>query len=92
MRKNRNARNRNYQAAVLDQSDSHGQDSSAGGLDPAAKRKKQRIEVIDEDIIEDALLRLQIANNCLIHHTATTVETAEWVVHFTQQISQIPYR
>ncbi|KAL8692592.1 MAG: hypothetical protein Q9218_002408 [Villophora microphyllina] len=92
MRKNRNARNRNYQAAVLGQSDAHAQDSSGSGANVRSKRKKQRTEIVDEDTIDDALLRLQVVNNCLIHHTTATVETAEWVAHFTEQISQIPYR
>ncbi|KAI4255533.1 MAG: hypothetical protein LQ352_002521 [Teloschistes flavicans] len=92
MRKNRNARNRNYQAAVLGQSDPHAQESSGSGASAASKRKGQRTKIIDEDMIDDALLRLQVANSCLVHHTAATVETAEWVMHFTEQISQIPYR
>ncbi|KAL8772884.1 MAG: hypothetical protein Q9194_004483 [Teloschistes cf. exilis] len=92
MRKNRNARNRNYQAAVLGQSDSHAQERSKSEANGASKRKGQRPKIIDEDIIDDALLRLQVVNNCLVHHTAVTTETAEWVMHFTEQISQIPYR
>ncbi|KAL9585473.1 MAG: hypothetical protein Q9212_001506 [Teloschistes hypoglaucus] len=92
MRKNRNARNRNYQAAVLGQSDSHAQETSESGANAASKRKGQKSKIIDEDIIDDALLRLQVVNNCLVHHTALAIETAEWVMHFTEQISQIPYR
>lgn len=92
MRKNRNARNRNYQATVLGQSDSHAQERSESEAKRASKRKGQRPKIIDEDIIDDALLRLQVVNNCLVHHTAVTIETAEWVMHFTEQISQIPYR
>ncbi|KAL8872426.1 MAG: hypothetical protein Q9174_001946 [Haloplaca sp. 1 TL-2023] len=92
VRKNRNARNRNYQAAVLGQADPQSLNASATASNAAAKRTKQRTEVLDEDIIDDALLRLQISNKCLIHHTAASVETAEWVAYFTEQISQIPYR
>ena len=58
---------------------------------PSRRRKAAEVYV-DEDLIEDALLRLQIMNNCLVHHTATTFESAEWVANFTQHISQIPYR
>ncbi|KAI4205667.1 MAG: hypothetical protein LQ350_000164 [Teloschistes chrysophthalmus] len=92
MRKNRNARNRNYQAAVLGQSDSHAEERSESGANAASKRKGQKPKIIDEDIIDDALLRLQVVNHCLVHHTALPIETAEWVMHFTEQISQIPYR
>ncbi|KAL8707620.1 MAG: hypothetical protein Q9220_007358 [cf. Caloplaca sp. 1 TL-2023] len=85
-RKNRIAQNRAYQTAVL------GQDNTTKGSNTAAKHKKRKPEVIDEDIIEDALVRLQVVHDCLIHHTAATIETAEWMAHFTEQISQIPYR
>ncbi|KAL8681624.1 MAG: hypothetical protein Q9186_002293 [Xanthomendoza sp. 1 TL-2023] len=92
MRKNKNAKNRAYQAAVLGQSDAHVPDSSTTGSTAASRRRKPRVEIVDEDMIEDALLRLQVMNNCLVHHTAAPVETAEWIAHFTEQISQIPYR
>ncbi|KAL8950881.1 MAG: hypothetical protein Q9222_003115 [Ikaeria aurantiellina] len=85
-RKNRIAQNRAYQTAVL------GQDDTTKRSTTAARHKKQQTGVVNEDIIEDALVRLQVVHNCLIHHTAATVETAEWVAHFTEQISQIPYR
>lgn len=92
IRKNRNARNRAYTAAVRSQLDSNIEDGSATGSTASTRRKKQRTDTVDEDIIEDALLRLQVVHNCLIHHAAASVETAEWVAHFTEQISQIPYR
>ena len=87
MRKNRTAENRAYQAKVLSQAQA---DETSAVNQP--KRRKAPVEVIDEDMIEDALLRLQIMNGCLVHHTMTTVETAEWVANFTQHISTIPYR
>ena len=83
MRKNRTAENRAYQAKVLSQ-------AQADVAHP--KRKKSPAEIVDEDMIEDALLRLQVMNGCLVHHTMTSVETAEWVANFTQHISTIPYR
>ncbi|KAL8669451.1 MAG: hypothetical protein Q9168_005957 [Polycauliona sp. 1 TL-2023] len=92
MRKNRNAKNRAYQAAVLSQPDPNALEHGMNGPDPASKRKKPRVEVVDEDAIEDSLVRLQVMNRCLVHHAAAPVETAEWVAHFTEQISQIPYR
>ena len=87
MRKNRTAENRAYQAKVLSQAQAD--DTSAGNQ---SKRRKAPVEIIDEDMIDDALLRLQVMNGCLVHHTMTTVETAEWVANFTQHISTIPYR
>ena len=87
MRKNRTAENRAYQAKVLSQAQAD--EASAG---TQTKRKKAPAEIVDEDMIEDALLRLQVMNGCLVHHTMTTVETAEWVANFTQHISTIPYR
>ncbi|KAI9753994.1 MAG: hypothetical protein M1815_005893 [Lichina confinis] len=56
------------------------------------KKKKPQPQYIDEDVIEDALLRLQAMHTCLIHHTASAVETAEWIANFTQHISTIPYK
>ena len=87
MRKNRTAENRAYQAKVLNQAQS---DQAPSGSQ--AKRKKAPVEIVDEDMIEDALLRLQVMNGCLVHHTTTSIETAEWVANFTQHISTIPYR
>lgn len=87
MRKNRTAENRAYQAKVLSQV--HANEASAGNQ---PKRKKASVEIVDEDMIEDALLRLQVMNGCLVHHTMTSLETAEWVANFTQHISTIPYR
>lgn len=87
MRKNKNVRNRAYQAAVISQLE-----GAADTSQTASKRKKPAAWYIDEDMIEDALLRLQVMHGCLIHHTGATVETAEWVANFTQHISTIPYR
>ncbi|CAD6591699.1 MAG: hypothetical protein ASARMPRED_005558 [Alectoria sarmentosa] len=87
MRKNRTAENRAYQAKVLSQAQVD--ETPAGNQ---SKRKKAPVEIVDEDMIEDVLLRLQVMNECLVHHTMTSVETAEWVANFTQHISTIPYR
>lgn len=92
IRKNRNARNRAYTAAVLGKATSSDQDRTSRGVAATSKAKKQRLDVVDEDMIEDAMLRLQVVHNCLVHHAAVPVEIAEWAVHFTEQISQIPYR
>jgi crossover junction endonuclease EME1 len=94
MKKNKNTRNKAYQAAVMNQSnsvdDTTGNPSMQGR---ASKRKKKPTpEYIDEDMIEDALLRLQVVHKCLVLHTAAIIQTAEWVSTFTQHISTIPYR
>lgn len=89
MKKNKTAENRAYQAKV----NSLGQaDDIPASSQTTSKKKRSAIEVMDEDLIEDALLRLQVVSGCLVHHTATSVETAEWVANFTQHISTIPYR
>ena len=82
-RKNKNNKNRAYQASVLGQT---------GTQTTVSQRKKPVDAIVDEDLVEDALLQLQVIHGCLTHHTAATVQTAEWIAIFTQQISQIPYR
>lgn len=91
MRKNKTAENRAYQDRVcsLSQSNTDGMPTAS---QQTSKKKKPVSEFVDEDMIEDALLRLQIMNGSLVHHTNTSVETAEWVANFTQHISTIPYR
>lgn len=56
------------------------------------QQQQQQQEYVDEDMVEDGLLRLQVMHTCLVHHTASAVETAEWVAIFTQHISTIPYK
>ena len=82
-RKNKNNKNRAYQASVLGQ---------AGNQTTFSQRKKPMDAIVDEDLVEDALLQLQVIHGCLIHHTAATMQTAEWIAIFTQHISQIPYK
>ena len=91
MRKNKIAENRAYQDRVNSLSQSN-TDGVPPASQQASKRKKPVSDFVDEDLIEDALLRLQIVNGSLVHHTNTSVETAEWVANFTQHISTIPYR
>ena len=90
-RKNKTAENRAYQDRVnaLSQSNTDGVPSASQQV---SKKRKPVSGFVDEDLIEDALLRLQIMNGSLVHHTNTSVETAEWVANFTQHISTIPYR
>jgi crossover junction endonuclease EME1 len=88
MRKNRNVKNRQFTAAVRSHLD---QEEQAPTASQRTKKKKLQ-EYVDEDMIGDALLRLQVIHGTLIHHTAVMIETAEWIVAFTQQISTIPYK
>ncbi|KND87686.1 Crossover junction endonuclease eme1 [Tolypocladium ophioglossoides CBS 100239] len=86
LRKNRNLRNRQFasgvrahQELVNPSRDQRRNESSKGGY-------------ISEDLIEDAMLRLQVKHDIFIHHTMIAAETAKWVATFTQHISTIPYR
>jgi crossover junction endonuclease EME1 len=88
VRKNRNVKNRQFTAAVRSHFDQEGQAPAAS---QRTKKKKEQ-DYVDEDRIEDALLRLQVIHGTLIHHTAAMIETAEWIVTFTQHISTIPYK
>ncbi|KAM0665092.1 hypothetical protein ACQRIT_007973 [Beauveria bassiana] len=83
MRKNRNIRNRQFAAGVRSQNESQ----TAPG-----RRRAEPVEYIDEDMVEDTMLRLQVEHDVLIHHTAIPLETAQWISIFTQNISTIPYK
>lgn len=92
MRKNSTTQNRAYQAAVLREMEPDNQAESSAAPVASRRSKKPAHEHVDPDMIEDALLRLQVLYGCLIHHTAAPVETAEWVSTFTVHISTIPSR
>jgi crossover junction endonuclease EME1 len=87
MRKNRNVKNRQFTEAVRSQMSRELEEPS----NQKGKKKKQQ-EYVDEDMIEDSLLRLQVIHGAQIHHTAATVDTAQWIMIFTQHISTTPYR
>jgi crossover junction endonuclease EME1 len=86
MRKNKTVQNRKYVQQVRGQMPAEEQTASQ------KRRRKPEQEYVDEDLIEDALLKLQVMHGVLIHHTKVAIETAEWVIVFTQHISTIPYR
>ncbi|OTB16185.1 hypothetical protein K445DRAFT_317165 [Daldinia sp. EC12] len=97
MRKNKNILNRRFASAVraLDTTTHNDNNDNAAGsssTNQSRRRNNAQQEYIDEDIVEDALLSLQVVHGALIHHTNAQVETAEWVAVFTQHISTIPYR
>ncbi|PHH86410.1 hypothetical protein CDD83_10300 [Cordyceps sp. RAO-2017] len=92
IRKNRNLRNRQFAAGVR-----ANQPSSTTTTQPAARGRRGRegggpAQYIPEDQVEDAVLRLQVEHDVLVHHTTVPVETARWVATFTQHISTIPYK
>ncbi|KAJ5945674.1 hypothetical protein N7454_002513 [Penicillium verhagenii] len=86
MRKNRNSRNRAYQAEFLNPP------PPAVRAAENRKNKPENTPPVDDDTIEDALLTLQVTYSCLIHHTNAPGESAEWIKNFTEHISTIPYR
>jgi crossover junction endonuclease EME1 len=93
MRRNRNARNRQFTSAVRNLNSEVAPESSSACLPTGRRRKtKEAPEYMDEDKIENALLELQVLHGALIHHTNAPVETAQWIAVFTQHISTAPYR
>lgn len=95
LRKNAAARNRQFQAAVR-AADAANNDNALPPPSTQGQRRRKEPKppppTFDETIVEDALLSLQVIHNALVHHTVLPVETAEWIVVFTQQISTIPKR
>ncbi|KAG5982315.1 hypothetical protein E4U55_002063 [Claviceps digitariae] len=90
MRKNRSNRNRKFTSGVR----AAGDETAAAASSSSSTTSKARAaaDYISEDIIEDAMLSLHVEHGILLHHTAAPVETAKWVVNFTQHISTIPYK
>ncbi|EXM28932.1 hypothetical protein RAB80_000235 [Fusarium oxysporum f. sp. vasinfectum] len=84
MRKNRNLRNRQFTSNVRAQ--------EAAASTAGRRRNNPPPEYVSEELIEDALLQLQVMHEVLIHHTMIPMETAEQILTFTQHISTIPYR
>ncbi|KAE8154936.1 ERCC4 domain-containing protein [Aspergillus avenaceus] len=99
MRKNHNSRNRAYQAELRRQYE-QSQPQPQPSTTTTRRRKQQQpnnnkpetTPPVDDDTIEDALLQLQVTHSCLIHHTATPTDSAEWIKNFTEHISTVPYR
>ena len=99
LKKNSNARNRTYTAAVRAQ-----MLPADADVDPAVsqtrvrKRKKPTAESLDlshvtTDVADDLLLHLQLAHQpVLIHQTVTPTESASQISALTQHLSTRPYR
>ncbi|KAI5864012.1 ERCC4 domain-containing protein [Durotheca rogersii] len=98
MRKNKNLLNRQFASAVRGLDDAPPSSSSAPQQQQPSSRRRRGARAppqqhyVDEDMIEDALLALQVEHGALIHHTAAGADTASWVASFTQHVSTVPYR
>ncbi|PLB38037.1 uncharacterized protein BDW47DRAFT_105711 [Aspergillus candidus] len=87
-RKNQTARNRAFQAAVRRAAAAPPSTSSSS----RQRTAKQQPDPISDDVVEDALLALQVTHTCLIHHSSTPAESATWIKTFTEHVSTVPYR
>lgn len=85
-RKNKTIKNRGFTEAVRNQMNPAEPNTSQRG------KKKKEEPYVDEDLIEHALLKLQVVHGVLIHHSQVTENTPEWIRSFTQHISTIPYK
>ncbi|KAF4344812.1 crossover junction endonuclease eme1 [Fusarium beomiforme] len=84
MRKNRNLRNRQFASNL------RAQEATVSAS--SRRRNNPPQEYVSEELVEDALLQLQVMHDVLIHHTMIPMETAEQILTFTQHISTVPYR
>jgi crossover junction endonuclease EME1 len=89
MKENRNVRNRQFVSAVTGKLTNS---ESTSAVATSRRKKATPKEYIDEDLIEDALLSLQVRHKVLIHHTRVPIETAKQIAIFTQQLSTLPYK
>ena len=99
LRKNKTAKNRAYTAAVRTQMTDDEQAHPPASSQPRRKRKNQKpttpvidLSSINEDLTETLLLHLQLHAKILIHQSASSSLSAEWIKSFTEHISTIPYR
>ncbi|KAK9238316.1 hypothetical protein V1525DRAFT_401218 [Lipomyces kononenkoae] len=44
------------------------------------------------DVVEDSLIMLQVVYDCLVFHSTTSLDSAEWIAILTQDIGTIPYK
>lgn len=102
LKRNANAKNRAYTAAVRAQmADTDAQSAArtmSGSQAKSRKRKKSSADSLDlssvtPDVVEDLLLHLQVAHQpILIHHTASPAATASQISALTQHLATRPYR
>ncbi|KAK4166104.1 putative crossover junction endonuclease EME1 [Cladorrhinum sp. PSN259] len=84
LRKQRNTRNRKFTSAVRNNLD------PTSALQPGSASSSS--SYISEDLIDEALLELQLMHSALIQHTNAPVETSRQIAVFTEHISTAPYR
>ena len=92
VKKNQNLRNRQFTTAVRAGLEPEQQEQQSGSSNRRRNNDANQGLAIDEDMIEDALMQLQVLHGALIHHTVISAETAHWIAVFTEQISMIPYK
>ncbi|KAL2444025.1 hypothetical protein ABEF95_014799 [Exophiala dermatitidis] len=106
IKKNVNAKNRAYTAAVRAQLVESTEAAASSSVNPqptgsqakSRKRKKAATDSMDltcitSDVVEDLLLHLQLAHQpILIHHTTSPGTTASQISALTQHLSTRPYR
>jgi len=63
--------------------------SAMSGSSTTSRRTQS---LVPEETLETLLLRLQLSHTCLIHHTSSAVQSAEWITILTSDISTIPYK
>lgn len=88
--KNRNIKDRQYQAAVRSRI---AEDEEAGTSSNQRRRATQADEYIEnaDTIIEDSLLKLEVLHKVQHRLSTNTQDSAKWVLQFTKHISTIPY-
>ncbi|KAB8294010.1 hypothetical protein EYC80_009472 [Monilinia laxa] len=88
-RKNRNVKDRQFKAAV----GSRIPGGEVAGINNQRRKSAQADEYVEDadDLIEDALLSLEIIHKVRYWLTADTRDSAKWVSQFTKHISTIPY-
>jgi len=103
LKKNANAKNRQYAAAVRAQMEDLAEEPSNAGSSSTQSRSKKRkktaaassidLSFITSEQVEDILLHLQLAHQPIfIQHTASPANTAFQILTLTQQLSTRPYR
>jgi crossover junction endonuclease EME1 len=99
LKKNQNARNREYAAAVRAQGPlPDSTDPPTASQSKPRQRKTHKLPQIDlsfitDDVSEDLLLHMQLHHQPIsIHHTTSATTSALQILAFTQHLSTRPYR
>ena len=92
LKKQRNAKNRSYVAAVRQEAAASPSKSRTAKSPTKSRTAEPPPPVVDEERIEDALISLPIRTGVYIFQTVNALETAEWIGDFTQHIATVPYK